>query len=132
MRHWQIFEEKGKGRGGRPRMSVTLSNRGVFSVTGPAWEAMGRPAWCVLLYDRETGLVAMRGATDVVAHAYPMRKTRGRSVLVSASAMVAWLGAIPSESRTFDARMEEGLLVFGPLFTPAPSPMLRLTAGDDR
>jgi hypothetical protein len=86
--------------------AITIHRRGLVSVNRAAHAALGEPEAVELLYDRNEQLMAMRGVSAELRHAYPLRRQRASSsLLVSGRAFTRCYG-IPTETACrYPARM---------------------------
>lgn len=102
------------GRGSKPvpqRARVTLTRRGKATLNKVAFHLLGGPTAVVLLYDPGTRSIGFRPAGRETPHAYPVTTMGGSSASVTIIAFARHYGVDLSETRTYDATLEDGVLV---------------------
>lgn len=89
-------------------MTVTIGQRGIFTLSGPAHELLGRPDAVEFLYDRDTRVVGVRPAVDR-ANAYSVR-ANGASFSVSGSAFIRHYGIASNAAVRRTASLQDDVL----------------------
>jgi hypothetical protein len=93
-------------------MRVTLNKRGVFSLNGATYTALGEPRFVELLYDRTNKVIGLRPTEETTKHAYPVRAQRNaKSYLVGARAFYQAYDLNVGGLLVFDPTMEDDILV---------------------
>jgi len=92
---------------------VTLQKKGVISLNGAAFEALGRPEQVELLYDRDAHQMALRRVDDSVEHAYKVRAPHEnhQTWLISGGAFASYYEIDISASVRRPAHLDGDLLV---------------------
>lgn len=92
---------------------VTMQKKGVISLNGAAFEALGSPESVELLYDPDARLVGLRKVDSSVEHAYQVRAPveNHATYLISGAAFVSYYEIDNSESVRRAARIEGDLLI---------------------
>ncbi|WP_182358565.1 hypothetical protein [Tomitella gaofuii] len=109
---FEVFDKRNTSLRRAP--SVSIQKRGVISINRAAYTLMDAPECVELLYDREGGIVGIRGVGDDVPHGYAVRGA-GRSagtgpVMVAGSAFTAFYDIDTTISRRYPARMDDDVL----------------------
>ncbi|WP_182349524.1 hypothetical protein [Tomitella gaofuii] len=106
---FEVFDKRNTSLRRAP--SVSIQKRGVISINRAAYTLMGTPECVELLYDRDDGVVGIRGVGDDVPHGYAVRGA-GRSagtgpVMVAGSAFTAFYDIDTMTSRRYPARLDD-------------------------
>lgn len=110
-RRFEEFAGRGtKSPSAGPR--VTLQKSGKLSLNDAAVRALGNPKALVLLYDTSTKAIGLRVAPRQNSNAYSLG-SHGMSGtrVISARAFAKHYGIDLSRTRSFDATLEDGVLV---------------------
>lgn len=93
--------------------TVTIRVNGGLSLNGPAHEAIDKPTWVELLFDRAEKLIGIRKAADPGADsawkALPVRSIGG-GVSISCRSFVTFCGLNGVVGRRYPADVRDGLL----------------------
>lgn len=91
--------------------SVTIQKRGTISMNKAAHVALGAPDAVELLFDPTDRIVGFRGIDKSAGHAYLLRSTPGdSSYILSGIAFIHYYKIDISESKRYDAQVEDGVL----------------------
>jgi hypothetical protein len=109
-RTFEEFTARGTKPSQRPR--VTLQRNGKMSLNQAAIQALGNPAAVVFLYDARTRSIGLRAATRRLQHAYQVSKHGTSAATVTVAAFAKHYGIDLSTTRSYDAELDEDILVF--------------------
>lgn len=110
-RNWEIFDIG--PRDGDNNLHVTLGRKGNLMIGCAAFRRLGQPDAAMLMYERESGLIGVRGAHIRAEHAYPMKvPERGSHRVVRASRFCKHYGISVDQTVRFRmAVIEDGVLI---------------------
>ncbi len=109
MPQFEVYDRKSKPVAKEPL--VTLQARGSFSLNEAAYEALGKPNECELLYSREDEIVGFRASDKSSPHGYPIHKQpNGRTYQTGGQAFCKYYGIKTGQARRFVARDYDGVL----------------------
>ncbi len=106
---WELFDRKSRPSAKLPL--VTLQGSGTFSMNEASYNAVGRPAFVELLFDKKAQIIGFRPAGEKSAHAYPIKpQQNGRTHQTGGRAFCAYYGIETGKARRFAAEMIDGVL----------------------
>lgn len=108
---FETFERNRMPSKGQP--AVTIQKRGAISLNTAAYEAIGKPSFVVLLYDREERLIGIRESDANTPHAYGVRGTGKNQAtrVVSGKAFLSYYDIPRDVARRWFAEERDGTLV---------------------
>lgn len=111
MGSFEVFTEKSGKAASAGKWASYRSD--VLAISRDAYEAMGKPALVVFMFDRENHRIGIRAAqSDELHFAYPVRQQKGaRSRLVSAVRFMQTYGIESKKTWRRDAVVEDGVLI---------------------
>lgn len=111
-RQWEQYSFE--NRNGSPRvLQATLNKRGWILFNQHTWQELGLPGEVVLLFDRRTGTIGVRGAGPLDKHTLKVVETsKVGNRLVRANSFCRELNVLPTRTVRFTApTIENGVLV---------------------
>lgn len=93
--------------------TVTVQrNKGIMSLNKAAHAAMGEPSAVELLYDQAEQIIGIRGVSEDVAHAYPVRSVgkEATTFVIAGTAFTKYYGINTDESRRYVAGLVDDVL----------------------
>jgi len=108
---FELFEKAAVGRTAR-NMRVSLNDRGTFSLNQKAFDGLNSPAAVELLYDKTTGVIAVRPCSPELKHSYPVKKQgNNKSYLIRSLAFLGYYNLQIIRTVLFDEpKVESGVL----------------------
>jgi hypothetical protein len=93
--------------------AVTIQKRGALSLNVAAFEALGKPSYVELLYDRENKLIGIQKTSGGTPHAYIVRGVGNNRAthVISGKAFLSYYGIPRDVARRWPATMKKGVLV---------------------
>lgn len=93
--------------------TVTVQkNKGIMSLNKAAHVALGEPSAVELMYDQADEIIGIRGVSEEVPHAYPVRSVgkEATTFVVAGTAFTKYYGINTDESRRYAAEIQDGVL----------------------
>lgn len=108
---WEEFRQKPGSRAEIPR--VSLNARGHFLLNKRAVEEMGEPEAVVLLFDRASRRIGLKGCGADVEHAYELKKQgASHNYQLRAKSFCIYYGIEVGDPVVFqDIRLEDGVVI---------------------
>ena len=109
MPNWEVFDRKARPSVKQPLVSLQAS--GNFSMNEASYNAIGRPDFVELLYDRDERIVGFRGANDKSPHSYPITpQANGRTFQTGGRAFCSYHDIPTGKARRFAGELIDGVL----------------------
>ena len=106
---FEVFTKRSAPRTELPQ--ATLRRKGILAVNEAAYALLGAPHAVELLYDREAGVVGLRGVHPSLPHAYPVRRGgKSRSYRVAFAGFARHYGIPMDATRTYPAEKRGDVL----------------------
>jgi hypothetical protein len=106
---WEEFTRRGAPVIDKPL--VTIQKSGSLGLNRAAYEALERPDYIVLMFNRDEQLIGIRAADQDTQHAYPLRKQQqSESYLIAGRAFVGHYEIEHDNARRYQAEIQGGIL----------------------
>jgi hypothetical protein len=91
---------------------VSIQSKGNFGLNRQSFEALGRPERVILRYNKATGAIGIRPAYAGEPYSYTVKKqAQADSYVVTGKAFLQYIGYETGKLRTFQPKVEGGMLV---------------------
>lgn len=129
-RNWSRFSQKRNSRA-PTAIQVSLQSRGAIYLNKAGFEALGEPKAVELLYDEETPAIGLQPADPDLPFAYPVRQSsNAKAYQIAFITFARYYNIDISETRRYQAKMEENILVIDLSQRSATSGRIAKNAGN--
>ncbi len=109
MPQFEVFKGRDSRAGTEPL--VTMQRGGIYSLNQAAHEALGRPEFVELLFDRNDRVMGFRNVPRGVTHAYKVRgQANSSSFLVTGRAFNQYFGITVDKARRYPVTMIDDVM----------------------